>query len=514
MLSLTAFMRIPSGALLLTFLLASCHWPGPEGNAVVLQNGAVRLVEQGNLAGQTPCSEGRGGLDRWCVFFKQKQSNTLGQDVWAFNVSRVGRSEDTACNTPGPGCVQIASGNHLVHWGFVADTLILDGAPATAMAAAQLNLPVTAWRPGWASAVAVTANPVSACWSDIATESVGCVEQGPGGVDAAVDASTSPPGTFYAGRLTLGRTTLTVVPEGRTVVQALAASDSLLVDSSSGVVRLHLDSGATETLSASSVPVGSVLGVTPDEQWFLLSTTQKSDAAGTRALSAAPFPQGGSRHVLLGNVLRHALMQGPRATGADVLAVSIAADGANHLMLVGPDATGAPVTTDLGRWAGTSTDKLDASSDGGYAVVTDTQGTDVLSLLAPTLPCVLGTSVVPLSQVATVPALGTVIWVDAAAGAAGTGFDGSVAGCMKAQVFATSAASLQVERNHDLLFLDSAKHLYHLDLSAPGAQPASMRDPDEVVYRWAYAEGDDVLTLEMTSSFDTAIRLYALRHPF
>jgi hypothetical protein len=41
-----------------------------------------------------------------------------------------------------------------------------------------------------------------------------------------------------------------------------------------------------------------------------------------------------------------------------------------------------------------------------------------------------------------------------------------------------------------------------------------MRDPDEVVYRWAYAAADDVLLLEMTSSFDTAIRLYALRNPF
>jgi hypothetical protein len=304
---------------------------------------------------------------------------------------------------------------------------------------------------------------------------------------------------------------LTVVPEGRTLVQALAASDSLLVDGSSGVARVHLDSGTTEMLSAQ---VGSIVGVTPDEQWFLSSAVQKSDVTGTRSLLAAPFPQGGARHVLLGNVLRHALMQGPRATGADVIAVSIASDGANHLFLVGPNTTGAPVSTDLGPWAGTSTDKLDASSGDGYAVVADTQATAVLSLLAPSLPCVLGTSVVPLSQVATVPAVGDVIWVDAAAGAAGTGFGGSLAGCTKAQVFASSAASLEVERSHDLLFIDSAKHLYHLDLSLPGAQPLSMRDPDEVVYRWSYADSDDVLILEMTSSFDTAIRLYALRHPF
>jgi hypothetical protein len=507
-------MRITSVVtfpLSVAFLMVSCHWPGPEGDAVVLQNGAVRLVEQGNLAGQTPCSEGRGGLDRWCVFFKQKQSNTRGQDVWALNVSRVGRGESAGCDKPGPGCVPIVSGDHLVHWGFVADTLILDGAPATVMATASLNAPVTAWRPGWASAVAVTANPVSACWADVATESVACVELGSAGVDASVDASTSPPGTFYAGRLTLSRPTLTVVPEGRTLVQALAASDSLLVDGSSGVARVHLDSGTTEMLSAQ---VGSIVGVTPDEQWFLSSAVQKSDVTGTRSLLAAPFPQGGVRHVLLGNVLRHALMQGPRATGADVLAVSIASDGANHLFLVGPNSTGAPVSTDLGPWAGTSTDKLDASSGDGYAVVADTQATAVLSLLAPSLPCVLGTSVVPLSQVATVPAVGDVIWVDAAAGAAGTGFGGSLAGCTKAEVFASSAASLQVERSHDLLFIDSAKHLYHLDLSLPGAQPISMRDPDEVVYRWSYADSDDVLILEMTSSFDTAIRLYALRQPF
>jgi hypothetical protein len=499
-------MRITS---VVAFLLASCHWPGPEGDAVVLQNGAVRLVEQGNLAGSAPCSEGRGGLDRWCVFFKQKQSNTRGQDVWALNVSRVGRGEDTGCDTPGPGCVQIASGDHLVHWGFVADTLILDGAPAAAMVAAQLHVPVTAWRPGWASAVAVTVNPVSACWTDVATESVECIEASSGGLDAAVDLATAPPGTFYAGRLTLSRATLTVVPEGRTLVQALAASDSLLVDGSSGIARVHLDSGTTEVISAQ---VGSVLGVTPDERWFLSSTVQKSDVTGTRSLVAAPFPQGGARHVLLGNVLRHALVQGPRATGADVLAVSVASDGVNHLFLVGPDATGAPVSTDLGPWAGTSTDNLDASSGGGYALVADTQGTVVLSLLAPGLPCVLGTSTAPLSQVAT--AVDEVIWVDAAVGTAGTGFRGSIADCSRAQVFASSVANLQVERSHDLLFLDSAKHLYHLDLSVPGAQPVSMRDPDEVVYRWAYAEGDDVLMLEMTSSFDTALRLYALRHPF
>jgi hypothetical protein len=492
------------------FVLASCHWPGPEGDAVVLQNGAVRLVQQGNLAGPTPCSEGRGGLDRWCVFFKQKRSSTRGQDVWALNVSRVGRGEDTGCDKPGPGCVQIASGDHLVHWGFVADTLILDGAPATTMATAQLHAPVTAWRPGWTSAVAVTVNPVGACWVDVVTESVACVEASVGGSDAG----TSPPGTFYAGRLTLRQPTLAVIPEGRTLVQALAASDSLLVDASSGLVRVHLDSGTAEALPALATQVGSAIGVTSDEQWLLGSMLQKSDVAGTRSLVAVPFPQGGSRHVLLANVLRHAMMQGPRTTGADVLAVSVASDGANHLFLVGPDATGAPLATDLGSWAGASADKLDASSGGGYAVVADTQGTVVLSLLAPGLPCVLGTSTVPLSQVATATAAGDVLWVDAAAGAAGTGFAGSIAGCAKAQIFAPSAANLEVERSHDLLFLDTAKHLYHLDLSAPGAQPLSLRDPDEVVYRWAYAESDDVLMLEMTSSFDTAIRLYALRHPF
>jgi hypothetical protein len=65
-----------------------------------------------------------------------------------------------------------------------------------------------------------------------------------------------------------------------------------------------------------------------------------------------------------------------------------------------------------------------------------------------------------------------------------------------------------------LLFLDAAKRLYHLDLASTGNLPVAMRDPDEVVYRWAYVAADDVLMLEMTSSFDTAIRLYALRHPF
>jgi len=41
-----------------------------------------------------------------------------------------------------------------------------------------------------------------------------------------------------------------------------------------------------------------------------------------------------------------------------------------------------------------------------------------------------------------------------------------------------------------------------------------MRDADEVVYRWAYVNEEDLLLLDMTSVFDTAERLYVLRHPF
>jgi hypothetical protein len=357
----------------------------------------------------------------------------------------------------------------------------------------------------------VTEKSVSACWADDTTESVACVEQGAGGIDASADAATSTPGTFYAGRLTLSRRSLTVVPDGRTAIQALATSDTLLVSRSSGLSRVHLDTGATDTLPGQ---VGAVFGVTPDEQWFLSSVVQKSDVVGTRSIVAVPFPQGGASHVLLGNVLRHAAVQGPRAIGADVLAVSEMSDGSNHLFLVGPNSAGAGVSSNLGPWAGTATDKLDATSSGGYAVVADTQGTVVLSLLAPGLPCALGTSTVPPSQVETAAGIGDVIWIAAAAGAAGPGFWGGVADCAKAQVFAPSAANLSIARTSDLLFLDAAKRLYHLDLSSRGISPVALRDPDEVVYRWAYVAGDDVLMLEMTSSFDTAIRLYALRHPF
>jgi hypothetical protein len=165
--------------------MASCNLPGPSGNAVILQNGAVRIVDQASLAGKTPCSEGRGGLDRWCVFFKQKQSATRGQDVWAVNVSRIGRGENVQCNQPSPACVEVATGDHVVHWGFVADTLVIDGVPPGTSVSARVSAPVTAWRPDWESAVAVTSNPVSGCWVDVATESVACVERCAGGLDAS-----------------------------------------------------------------------------------------------------------------------------------------------------------------------------------------------------------------------------------------------------------------------------------------------------------------------------------------
>lgn len=536
--SLTALRTIAG----ISVIVASCNLPGPSGNAVHLQNGAVRIVDQANLAGNTPCSEGRGGLDRWCVFFKQKQTVTRGQDVWAVNVSRIGRGENIQCNQPGPACVSLAVGDHVVHWGFVADTLIIDGVPPGTSVSEQVSEPVTAWRPEWDRAVTVTSHPVSACWVDVATESMACVEQGATAIDAAaidataidatspdasatdgsaVDASAADVGTFYAGRLTQSRRALTVVPQGREEAQALAASDSLLVLLSPGVARVYLESGAMEVLPLQN---NGLFGVTPDENWILWLINKKADLTGTHSLVAAAFPEGGTRHDLLENVLRHDFVQGPRAAGADVVAVVANTDGTNHLVLAGPNPSAAPLTTDLGLWTGTTTDKLDATSGDGYAVVADTQGTAVLSLLAPGPPCFLGTSVVASSEVLTVPSLDTVLWVDAAAGtagkvdaavgAAGRGYRGTLATCTAAAPFASSATSLEVEADRHLLYLDSAKHLLQLDLAAAGAAPTSMRDPDEVVYRWAYVNSEDLLVLEMTSVFDTAVRLYVLRNPF
>jgi hypothetical protein len=499
---------------------------------MILQNGAVRIVDQASLAGKTPCSEGRGGLDRWCAFFKQKQSATRGQDVWAVDVSRIGRGENVQCNQPSSACVPVALGDHVVHWGFVADTLVIDGVPPGTIATGRVSAPVTAWRPDWEGAVAVTVNPASGCWVDVATESVACVELGQGGLDASatdstvIDAgmtdSTNPDasasdagvvslGTFYAGRLTQSRRALTVVPQGREEVQALAASDSLLVFLSPGGARVHLDTGSVEILPAQ---INSQFGVTPDERWLLSLINQKVDTTGTRSLVASPFPAGGTRDVLLGDVFRHHFADGPRAPGADVVAIAGASDGTNHLMVAGPDGVGAALWTDLGLWTGTTTDKLDASSANGYAVVADTQGTALLSLLAPAPPCFLTTSTIPSSQVLTVPALDTVLWADAAAGTAGTGYANTLSACSVPETFAPSAMSLELDADRYLLYLDSAKHLMRLDLATPAGTPVSMRDADEVVYRWAYVHEEDLLLLDMTSVFDTAERLYVLRHPF
>jgi len=492
--------------------MASCNLPGPAGNAVILQNGAVRIVDQASLAGKTPCSEGRAGLDRWCVFFKQKQTATRGHDVWAVNVSRLARGENVQCNQPSPACVEVAPGDHVVHWGFVADTLVIDGVPPGTSASARVSAPVTAWRPDWQSAAAMTSNPVNGCWVDVATESVACVEQGAGELDASTpDAGTTELGSFYAGRLTPSRRALTVVPQGRELVQALAASDSLLIYLSPGGARLHLDSGSVDILPTQ---INSQFAVTPDERWLLWLINQKVNTSGTRSLVAAAFPAGGTRQVLLGDVFRHQFVEGPRAAGADVVAIAAAADGTNHLMTAGPDAAGAALSMDLGSWTGTTADKLDASSGGGYAVVADTQGTALLSLLAPGPPCFLSASTMPSSQVLTVPGHDSVLWVDAAAGVAGTGYRGKLSDCSAAQTFATSATSLELDADRYLLYLDSSKHLMRLDLAAPGATPVSMRDADEVVYRWAYVPGEDVLLLDMTSVFDTAERLYVLRQPF
>lgn len=496
-------------------LVAACNVPGPAGDAVRLQNGAVRVVDQASLAGQTPCSEGRGGLDRWCVFFRQKQTTTYGQDLWAVDVSRILRGENLQCNQDGPGCVEILPGNHLVHWGFIADTLLIDGAPEGNSAVAQVFAPVSAWRPDWSAAVQVTSKPASACWTDEATESVACVEQGVQDADAAaaagIDAGAVQPGAFYAGRLTADRRTLTLVPQGHDFAQAIAATDSMLVFLSPGVAQIELTSGTVNVLNTQ---VGSLFAVTPGQSWLLWMASQKSDLTGTHSLVAAPFPAGGARHVLLGNVLRHHFVEGPRATGADVLAVVAGSDGTNHLMLAGPDGSAAPIISDLGAWTGTTADKLDASSGNGFAVVADTQGTAVLGLLAPDTPCLLGTSVIPSSQVLLAPSLDGVLWVDAAAGTAGTGYRGQLSACAPPQAFATSAVGLQVVANRQLLFLDSAKYLLRLDLATAGATAVAMRDPDEVVYRWAYVDSADALVLDMTSVFDTSERLYVLRKAF
>lgn len=512
--------------------MASCNLPGPSGNAVILQNGAARIVDQASLAGQTPCSEGRGGLDRWCVFFKQKQSTTRGQDVWAVNVSRIGRGENVQCNQPSQDCVTIVLGDHVVHWGFVADTLVIDGVPPGTAANARVAAPVTAWRPDWKSAVAVTRNPVSGCWVDSATESVACLEGSAGDLDAsagdmadsdagssvasnadasASDAGTAQIGTFYAGRLSASRRALTVVPQGREMVQAIATSDTLLVYLAPGGARLHLDSGSVEALPTT---IDSLFGVTPNESWLLWLVSQKSNLNGTRSLVAAPFPSGGTRHALLGDVFRHHFVEGPRAAGADVVAIATAADGTNHLMIAGPDANGSALSTDLGSWTGTTKDVLDATSGGGYAVVSDTQGTALLSLLAPGKPCFLSTSTVPSSQVLTVPSHNSMLWVDAAAGVAGIAHRTTLDGCTPGTTFAKSATSLELAADRYVLYVDSSKDLMCLDLAAPDAAPKAMRDADEVVYRSTYLDTEDLLMLDMTSTFDTAERLYVLRHPF
>jgi len=188
---------------------------------------------------------------------------------------------------------------------------------------------------------------------DVATESVACVEQGAGGLDASaadfseIDAGTTDAanadvsasdagaialGTFYAGRLTQSHRALTVVPQGREEVQALAASDSLLVFLSSGGARVHLDTGSVEVLPTQ---INSQFGVTQDENWLLWLVNQKTNVTGTRSLVASPFPAGGTRYVLLGDVFRHHFVDGPRAAGADVVTIAGASDGTNHLMVAG-----------------------------------------------------------------------------------------------------------------------------------------------------------------------------------
>jgi hypothetical protein len=274
---------------------------------------------------------------------------------------------------------------------------------------------------------------------------------------------------------------------------------------------VNLASGSVEVLPTQ---IDSQFGATPDESWLLWLVHQKANTSGTRSLVAAPFPAGGTRHVLLGDVFRNHFVEGPRAQGADVVAIAAASDGTNHLMLAGPDSTGAALSMDLGSWTGTTTDKLDASSGGGYAVVADTQGTALLSLLAPGPPCLLSAGAISSAQVLTVPSHDSVLWVDAATGATGPGYRSTLNACSPANTFAKSVASLEVVADRHLLYIDSSKNLLRLDLAVANAVPISMRDADEVVYRWAYVDGADILLLDMTSTFDTAERLYILHHPF
>jgi hypothetical protein len=489
-------------------LLVACQVPGPGAGAVYLQNGAARVVDQGNLAGQSPCSEGRGGLDRWCVFFKQKETTMRGQDVWAVNISRIGRGEDVRCNQPGPACVHVAAGDHVVYRGFVADTLLLDGAPAGAsgMGTTRTTLPVSAWRPDWEGAVAVTSAPATSCWADATAEAVACVEQ------SHADAAAGEVGQLLAGRLTQSRRSLTTVPQGRDTVVASPASDSLLILLAPGIARLHLATGSLDVLPNG---IDGPFGITPDESWiFWLSGTTRTGSTATSSLLDMAFPSGNSRTTLLADVLRYHFVTGPRARGADILAEAADGSGKSHLVLLGPDSSGAPLTTDLGSWNGTTADRLDATSADGYAVVADTEGTSVVSLLSPGPPCSLGKNAISSSEVALAPQLAVAFWITTGSGSVGVGHRTTITGCAAPEVFASDVQSLQLEGGKHLLFLDSAKHLFQLDATSATAQPRSMRDPDEVVYRWAYDDREDVLLLEMTSVFDTAVRLYALRHPF
>lgn len=474
----------------------SCEPDGP--GPLVFQNRALRIFASGGLAGADSCSAGSAGLDTWCAFFGQKTSNTRGTDLWVVNASHFGGGSYPRCDGSDRDCRLIARGDHIVHWGFVGDTLLVDAVEEAAPAADRTANPVLAWRPDWDQAQTQTDVAVLGCWVDPQSKGVACLEPDGDGK----------PGVFRAGRLSTSNQRLTLIPGGRATPQFLPKSDGVVIAGASNLQRLDLTSGQVQSLT---LPAETNFSVTDDEKWLLLPGKSRDDGTQETTLWALPFPNGGAKKALISHVTKHRWVRVPHGRGREVAAQVNDSSGQQRMWLAGPADDGSAITLDLGPWVdGTSSVTFD---DAGFATLTGSDGVQLVALAANGPICKLAASGEPITQAVAVPSRNLALWTRGQTGHPTQGVRAPLDACDQSTVFANDAQKLQVAGAH-LLFSDSTQHLRALQLLAADAEPVTIRDPDEVVTRWDYAPSADVLFLLMTSIFQATPQLFILAHPF
>jgi hypothetical protein len=271
--------------------------------------GAITLVGHGpDSCTNAPAAPGESSSDRWCAFGRAAPNGFY--ELWLLDVTKAGAGASIACDGSDAACVRVSSRffkgkrTGFAGAGFDGDTLIYGEWPYTGEGDEPYVGVLSAWRPGWATGRALTANTGRFCVGHARAPAAYCFENlaGDGSVaDVTIE--------LHAGELA-GAATL---PKIDTLLLA-ATSDApgaparvqydLSPDGGYALWSTRAAANAPETLHAQKLdsaeaPITVASDVSrwaasPDGRaWYWLAGYDYDVAgAAAGALQTAPFPDG------------------------------------------------------------------------------------------------------------------------------------------------------------------------------------------------------------------------------